>query len=664
MTEEAEFLFAQAKVMHKAGRLAEAIALYAKAVALKPDYAEAHNNLGNALGEARRFEEAAASLGRAAELRPDLAAIHSNLGLALSRLKRFEEAAACHRCALDLDPAMAPAHSNLAMALRELERLDESAEHHRRAIALKPDVPAFHFNLGNVLSDLGELDSATEAYRHAIALRGDFAEAHSGLAGVLAKQERYDEAIACFQGAIEASPRLLGAHTGLGTVLMELDRPAEAAESFRHAIALDPASASAYGHLASALREMEETEAALAAYARAVELDPGFAAAHFNRGNLLLELGRNGEALEAFDRTIAADSRMSAAYLSRLHSLTGAPDESEAARIEAALVGAHDRPPAERSLLHFALGTVREAQGRFDEAFASFMQANSLRRPSIDYDEAASAERFARIGTVFDEPMLTRNAGAGSDSGLPVFIVGMARSGSSLVEQVLASHPAVHGEGERPHLPRLLTTIRLADGSPGVFPECLKEFMPAGFRVLGDAYAGLLAERNAEATRITDKYLDNFAHAGLIHLALPRARILHVMRDPLDTCLSAYALAFSRNAQAHSYELGELGRRYRLYADLMARWRRLLPPEAMLDIRYEDLVSDMEGGVRRVLEYCGLPWDERCLAFHNLDRAVRTSSVSQVRQKVYRTSIGRWRRYRAHLGPLIEALGPYAPADA
>ncbi len=664
MTEEAEFLFAQAKVMHKAGRLAEAIALYAKAAALKPDYAEAHNNLGNALVETGRFAEAAASLGQAAELRPDLAAIHSNLGLALARLKRFEEAAACHRRALHLDPAMAPAYSNLAMTLRELGRLDEAAEQHRRAIALRPDVPAFHLNLGNVLSDLGELEPAAEAYRRAIALRGEFAEAHSGLAGVLARQERYDEAIACYQRAIAASPRHSAAHLGLGNVLMELDRPAEAAESFRQAIAAEPASASAHDHLASALREMEEIESALEAYARANELDPGFAPAHFNRGNLLLELGRAGEALEAFERTLAADPRMTAAYLSRLRSLAGTPDENEATRIEAALLAAHDRPPAERSPLHFALGTVREAQGRFEEAFASFMQANSLRRPSIDYDEAAFAGRLARIKNVFDEPMLTRNAGAGSESGLPVFIVGMARSGSSLVEQILASHPAVHGEGERPHLDKLLTTIRLADGSPGMFPECLKEFTPAGFRVLGDAYAGLLGQRDAKAARITDKYLGNYVHAGLIHLALPGAKILHVIRDPLDTCLSAYALAFSRNAQAHSYELGELGRHYRLYADLMAHWRRLLPPEAILDIRYEDLVGDLEGGVRGILGYCGLPWDERCLAFHNLDRAVRTSSVSQVRQTVYRTSIWRSRQYRAHLGALIEALGPYAPADA
>ncbi len=661
MTDEPEFLFAQAKGLHKAGRLAEAIALYDRAAGLRPDYAEAHNNLGNALGEAKRFEEAALSLRRAAELRPELAAIHSNLGLALARLKRFEEAAASHRRALELDPELAAGHSNLAMALKELGRLEEAVLHHRRAVALKPDVAAFHHNLGNALSDLGQLEPAWAAYRRAIAMRSDFAEAHSNLGTVLTKLKRYREALASLARAIELNPRLAGAHHNLGNTLMALDRPADAAVSFRRAVDIEPGFAAAHNDLGTALRELDQVAESLHSYDRAIELDPGLAAAHYNRGTALLETGRRAEALESFDRAIAADPTMSIAYFNRVRALPLPPCEGEAAGIEAALAASRDRSPYERSWFQFALGSVLEAEGRFADAFVNYHQANGLRRASIEYDEAALTDRFLRIQGIFHESMLADRADLGSESELPIFVVGLARSGTTLVEQLLASHPAVHAGGERPHLDKLLTTIRLSDGSPGQFPECLPKFRREDFRLLGDAYIGLLRGQHPSKAHIVDKYLSNYANIGLIRLALPRARILHVVREPLDICVSAYCLPFFGNAQAYSYDLGELGRHYRLYADLMDHWRRVLPGEAMLEIRYEDLVGDLEGGVRRILDYCGLAWDERCLAFHDVDRPVRTASTNQVRRKVYQTSIGRWRRFQKHLGPLIEALGPYAP---
>jgi tetratricopeptide (TPR) repeat protein len=661
MTDEAEFLFAEAKVLHKAGRLAEAIVHYRRATVLRPDYAEAHNNLGNVLGEAQRFEEAATSLGRAAELRPELAVIHSNLGLALARLRRFEDAAASHRRAVELDPGLAAAYSNLAMVMKELGHLEEAAEHHRRAIALAPGEATFHHNLGNALSDLGQYQAAAGAYERAIAQRPDFAEARSNLGNVLTKLKRYPEALASLRRAIELNPRLTTAHNNIGNALLELDRPAEAAASFRQAIAIDPGFAAAHNHLGNALHELEQVAECLESYDRALALDPGMAAAHFNRATLLLETGRNAEALESFDLAIAAEPTMSIAYFPRIRALPDTPAPGEAARIEAALATASGQAPAERSWLHFALGAVREAEGRFEEAFAEFRKANNLRRPSIDYDESVLGERYQRIRAVFSEPMLARHNDAGSQQDLPIFIVGHARSGTTLVEQILAAHPMVHGAGERPHLDKLLAAIRLGNGSPGQYPECVHEFRRDDFRRLGDAYVGLLRATHASVARITDKYLDNYANIGLIRLALPRARILHMAREPVDVCVSAYCLPFSGNAQAYSYDLGELGRHYRLYADLMDHWRKLLPEGAMLEVRYEDLVHDMEGGVRRILDFCGLAWDERCLDFQHVDRLVRTASTSQVRQKIYQSSIGHWRRYQEHLAPLIEALGPHAP---
>jgi tetratricopeptide (TPR) repeat protein len=628
MTDDPTSLFTQAKSQQQAGRLAEAIALYRRAAELKPDYAEAHNNLGNALGLAKRFEDAVVSLRRAADLRPELAPIHSNLGLALARLKRFEEAAASHRRALELQPDLAPAHNNLAMALRELSQLREALVHYRRAIDLNPEVAEVHYNLGNTLKDLRQFEPAAAAYRRAIALRGNFAEAHSNL----------------------------------GVVLMTLDRPGEAEASLRKAIEAEPDSANAHNHLGMALVDLERFSEALECYGRALERDPDFASAHNNRGLALLQTGQRGQAKKAFEKAILANPGMAEAHYNRLTAMQGRPGEHETAVLEA-MIAAAERPSLELSWLHFALGTAYEAQERFDEAFANFQSANRLRRGSLEYDEAAERDRFHRIRRVFTRAMMEQWAGCGSDSDLPIFIVGMARSGTTLIEQILASHPQVHGAGERSHLDKLLTAIRLADGSPGQFPECMAAFQSADFRLLGDAYVDLLQAHRATAPRIADKYLTNYANIGLIRLALPHARIVHVRREPIDACISAYCLPFLGSAQAYSYELGELGRHYRLYGDLMAHWRQALPEGAMLEVRYEDLVDDMEGGVRRILDYCGLAWDARCLAFHENDRPVKTASVNQVRRKIYRSAIGRWRRYRAHLGPLIAALGPYGPPD-
>jgi len=630
MSDEPAALFDRAKTLHQAGHLAEAIVLYGRAAELKPDYAEAHNNLGNALGEAKRFEEAIASLQRAAALRPELAPVHSNLGLALARQRRFEEALECHRRALALQPELAAAHNNAAMALKELGRLDEAIDHYRRAIVL----------------------------------RDKFAEAHGGLGMALMALKRYSEAITSLRRAVELGPHLIAAHTSLGNALLELDQPEEAAASFRRVIEIDPTSATAQGNLGHAMRDLERYAEALDCYDRAIGLDPALASVHNNRGIVLLQLGRRVEAQAAFERAIAASPQSVGVYFQRVRAMRGLPSDHDTEQIKAMLGASSQLTPAERSALHFALGTAFEAQGHFDQAFANFQAANRLRRESIEFDEAALREHHQRTQQIFTRRAMDGHEDSGSRSSLPIFIVGMARSGSTMIEQILASHPQVHGAGERSLFENLLAAVRLPDGSPGRFPDCLPALRGADFRLLGEAYVERLRTHHPSAARITDKLLANYLNIGLIRLMLPNARILHAVREPLDSCVSAYCLPFTRNAQASSYDLGELGRHYRLYADLMAHWRRVLPADAMLEVRYEELVADLEGGVRRILDYCGLPWDERCLAFHETDRIVKTASLTQVREKVYSTSVGRWRRYEKHLGPLLEALGPYAPKGA
>ncbi len=624
--DEPTHLFAEAKGLQNTGRLAEAIALYQRAVELKPDYAEAYNNLGNALGETGRHDEAVASLRQAIALRPDLAAIHSNLGLALAKLKLFEEAVASHEIAIKLQPGFAAAHNNLGMALKELGQADEAVAGYEQAIKLKPDFAEAHFNLGNVLKELHRLGEAAASYRRSIDLNSGLSEAHFNLGQVLQMLGYGDDAVA----------------------------------SFRHVIELRPDYAAGHTALANALRVIDRSQEALECYARATAIDPDDAEAHYSHGTLLREMGSLEEAQAAFDRALAIDPHAIKTRLYLAKIATDTPNDGTIAEMEAMLSDSA-RSAADRTALLFALGTAEDKLGRYDEAFAHFLAANRLHHASVDYDEAKFRAQLERIRRVFTRQMFQHWAGGGSDSDLPIFIFGAPRSGTTLVEQILASHPQIYGAGEWDYIGSLLDVVRVSSSPAARFPEFVPALTPEDLRRLGEAYVERLQGHAPTAQRITDKGLANYLYVGLIRLMLPKAKILHVVRNPMDACVSAFCLSFVRNAVGFSYELGELGRHYRLYREMMDHWNQVLPQGCMLDVRYEDLVENMEGQTRRILDYCGLPWDDRCLAFYDAERAVRTASLTQVRQPIYRSSIARWQRYRAHLGPLIEALGPYAP---
>ncbi len=284
------------------------------------------------------------------------------------------------------------------------------------------------------------------------------------------------------------------------------------------------------------------------------------------------------------------------------------------------------------------------------------MRGNALKRQQLAYDEADALARLERLRQGFSPTVMRRSRGQGNPSTLPVFILGMPRSGSTLVEQILAGHPKVHAAGEPPDwLERTMTTVW--SDQRGAARSSLG---PERLRALAKTYLGGLAAMAPAAERVTDKLPGNFQTLGLIHLALPNARIIHTRRDPVDTCLSCFSNLFANELQPYTYDLGELGRLYRAYHALMEHWRRVLPPDTMLEVDYEDVVDNLEGQARRIIAYCGLDWDDACLAFHTVERAVRTASVVQVRQPIYRSSVGRWRPRDDILRPLLDGLGSLA----
>jgi len=441
----------------------------------------------------------------------------------------------------------------------------------------------------------------------------------------------------------------------LGHALAEMGSLDAAVETYRRSLALDRRNVETLCNLAVALAELGRLDQAEAKLRRAIAIKPDCAGAHNNLGQILKERGCFAEAARAMEKAIALAPSTTSYYenLGAVRRFNAA--DPYVAALEALAEQADRLGDKDRMHLNFALAKARENDGDCDGAFAQLSAGNRLKRKLIGYDEARELDRLRRTQSVFDADFISSRGGGGDASAVPIFIVGMPRSGTTLIEQILASHPQVFGAGELGFFEQAVDAVRgTLPGAPA-FPELAPALAEEHFYALGRHYVDKLRERAPNAARITDKMPGNFIFAGLIQLALPRATIIHAVRDPLDTCVSCFGVHFTRG-QPQTYDLAELGRYYRHYRSLMAHWRRVLPPGRIFEMRYEELVADTEAVTRRLLDHCGLAWDPRCLDFHRTERPVRTASAMQVRKPIYTSSIGRWRRYEKFLAPLQAEL--------
>ena len=648
-------LFAEALERHKSGRLVEADALYRRVLTVNPRHVDALHLAGVIAAQSGRPAEAEALIARAVALSPDFALAHFNHGNALRDLARLAEALAAFQRAARLNPRHAAAHNNLGAALRALDRPGEALGAYRRALALQPHYPEAHYNLGVALGELGRHDAALAAYGEAIAQQPDYADAFVNRGLALQALRRPGEAVAAFQRAVALKPEQAHAHAALGAAWHELGAYESALAAHRRALELAPGDAGAWVRLGAALQALGRPDEAAAAARRALELTPESVEAHVGLAVALQELGEAEAATAAVARALALDPASARAWLIRADQKRFAAGDPDLATMEALLAGADARrlSSEDRLDLEFALGKAWMDIGEPAPAFARLDAGNRRMRATIRYDVATDEARLAAIAGAFTPGLMARRAGAGDPSDLPVFIVGMPRSGTTLVEQILASHPDAHGAGELNTLNEVIAAARLD------VPVGMASLPASALAALGGAYVARVAALAPNHRRVVDKMPGNFQHAGLIALALPNARIVHCRRSPVDTCLSIYSKKFT-GRQDFAYDLAELGRYYRAYDALMAHWRGLLAPERFLELRYEDLVADLEPAARRLVSFCSLGWDDACLDFHRTRRPVRTASVNQVRQPIYRTSVARWKPYAAHLGPLLDALGDLA----
>jgi len=481
------------------------------------------------------------------------------------------------------------------------------------------------------------------------------------LGNALSAREEFQDAFACFERVRVLRPLDSRVYNNLGVALERLDRLPEAVVRYREASVLEPNNAEIHHNLGCALEQLHRLQEAVVCYRRAVELNPRADVSYNNMANSLHALGLFDEAHEAYRHAIRIAPENTVYYRNFVQSKRLTVDDPCFIMMEQLLQRADKLPLESQAQLHFAYGHALANVGRDAAAFEHFLQANALIRPSVAYNEAKTFHLFENVPKRLTADLLKAKRGMGNPTDAPIFIVGMPRSGSTLIEQILASHPQVFGAGECHEFTRaLMSRITLPSGEAGKIDiEALEglsseQLAPLGADYLQRILSGVHDGRHY--SRIADKYPFNFIYIGLIHLALPNARFIHSRRTPVETCLSNFSRLF--HDVPFSYDLGELGRYYRAYDTLMTHWQQALPEGVMIDVQYEELVTDLEPTVRRMLKHCGLEWDARCLAFHDTQRQVNTASARQVRQPLFRTSLERWRPSRQVLQPLFDGLGP------
>lgn len=539
--------------------------------------------------------------------------------LQLHQAGRRQEAETIYRQVLARQPKHAAAAHFLGLLLHQTGRSEEGLDLIERSVSLQPTNPDFLNNFGTVMRDLGRPAAAIDFFRGAVDLRPDQLAARDNLGSSLKQVGQFEEAEEIYRGTVARNPFHVRARIGLAETLQEAGRLDEALAVFREALAIRPKDADLLHGL----------------------------------GVGLMEKGKLDEAVDLFRQALAINPAMATAWLMLTQVKRQKERDSELGGMEAQ----HAKAPQDslaRMQLSFGLGKANDDLRDYGRAFDYFAEGNAIRRKGINYDQARTRAEFEAMKATFDAGFFEKHRPSSISDDTPIFIVGMPRSGTTLVEQIIASHPQVYGAGE-------LSILKKAVGKqfpatiPGGFPWGVSDMGDADFAEAGQAYLDMLHARYPNLRHVTDKMPGNFLLVGFIHMMMPKARIIHCARDAAATCLSIYKVHFRGDSHRYGYDLGELADFHNLYTDIMKHWHTVLPG-VVHDVRYEDFVADQEGQTRALIAHLGLPWDDAALSFHETDRPVRTASAAQVRQPMYQGSVDLWKRYGDRLKPLLDKL--------
>ena len=524
----------------------------------------------------------------------------------------------------------------------------------RKAIKIDPSVSDYHNNLGLSLHQLGEYKEAAWSFEKATRLNPLFIHAWFGYANSNLKLNKTEEAISCFKKVIKLDANFVPAYNNLGNIFRELKQFDQALEMFEMTLKLNPGMAEAYYNIGIVKKQQGYFKEAIDAYDKVLAINPDDVKACFNKATSLQRLGKFDKAKELYCKVIELKNDYTDAYANivQLQKYTS-PEHKDAVNIKSLLEN-DDLNEEARINLHFALGKIYDDCSTYNNAFQHFQIANQLKHKKLDYNPAAFEKYVSDIIDTFSSFAIEEKCNIADKNDKPIFIVGMPRSGTTLIEQIIASHSDVFGANELPFINELARSLPKRLNTNADYPQCLSQMENTVCKDVAEEYINELNKLDGSAKRLTDKMPYNFLHLGLIALCFPGSKIIHCNRHPLDTCLSIYFCDF-HGSPSYAYNLEEIAHYYSQYSRLMAFWKEYLSIP-IFNIDYEHLIDNRDKISRQMIEFLGLEWDGKCLDYHKTDRAIKTASLWQVRQRVYKTSLNRWRNYKEFIQPLNDKL--------
>ena len=603
-------------------RPAEALPELEEVINNFPTFPKARREMGNALLALGRGREAVAHLERVTELTPDHSVAFFDLSLALSKLGREDDAEKAMAKSYELEPEREALMT--AATHQRAGRFGQAEGLYRQILSRNPNNISAIRLLGSIALEMGRIRMAIKLLTQATEMAPDYYGAWSDLARAHMETDDFESCESTVKRAIRLQPGMAYPHMMYGNLLSKASRYQEAIEKFNDALSKQPDHGGSLASLGHAQKTIGLQNEAIDSYRACIRSNPAFGEAYWSLANLKT-FRFDPEEITQMEKYVDDDQLL---------------DET-------------------RVNFNFALGKAKEDSGDYKGAFERYATGNSLRRKAEQYDPVQTEVIHDRIIETFNDEFFAENANEGNPDPSPIFIVGLPRSGSTLIEQILASHSMVEGTFELPDMARLIRSINEESHDQENYPEAIARYVKGGLDQLGQKYLDSTKKHRSGAPRFTDKMPNNFPSIGLIHAVLPKAKVINAKRHPLDSCMGTYKQLFYKG-QAFSYDLVELGEYYLEYERIMRHWHQVLPGR-VLDVQYEDMIGDQEEQTRRLLDYCEIPFEETCLHFYETKRAVNTASSEQVRQPIYSGSLNSYKRFQDNLGPLIEILDPVIP---
>lgn len=641
-----------------ANRFSDAAGCFEKIIKSEPNNFNGLYNYAFAHLQAENYPAACKYFKKALLIQPNSIEALFNYGHASLMSSKLDEAESSFSAVIQRQPRLVDAYLRLSLVYSSTERYREALETCEKGLTLDPRNASLTMQKGNTLAGLGDYGAAALALYKSLEIDPTLAEACFALGSLFEKQGKLDEAARHFRTAIDRGGDKQEALTRLGKVYYQYGRHGDAVLAFQQSLALDDSNPHLHYNLASALETVGNIAEAEVAYRKALELKPDYDEALAGVAHILEKRHDFKEAEKLIQPLISGKSNNPGLLGVYADLSLNIGKEKEALAVMETFL-AQDKEQEQRELIHFKLGKIYDKTGDYDKAFHHYQMGN-LANP-FHYEIGEQGRFVDACIEVFGSGRLRELPISSTDSEVPVFIIGMPRSGTSLVEQILSSHNSVFGAGELTdieHMAGTLSTQNIYSGD-NEFPKGLTGIDAALLDRYAFSYLDKLNKLSDDAQRVTDKMPHNFRYLGLIQMLFPNARIVHCQRDPVDTCLSIFFQQFS-GAHAYAQDLTALGDYYCQYRRLMDFWEDVLSLP-VLDVSYEDVVRDKDTMIRKLIDFCDLPWDKDCLNFHTSKRVVNTPSYDQVRRPIYRQSVERWRHYENHLEALFKALGPYTP---